>query len=348
MSSEAGLRLSQVSHAYGDFVAAQDVNLVVQPGGVHCLLGPSGSGKSTLLRLVAGLEVVQEGQIDVAGQAVAGPRLHVPPESRPIGFVFQDYALFPHLDVRRNVTFGMTRGSEPEKRAAADELLARVDMVAYAAAMPHTLSGGQQQRVALARALAREPAVMLLDEPFSGLDAQLREEVRQTTLSVLQGAGVATLMVTHDPRESLVAGDMISVIRGGRILQTGSPAEVYERSVCRAVAEVFGAVNTLRGEVRGGRVETPLGALATELADGRPVEVLVRPESLRLSDHRTDGAVEATVRRRVPEGGTVQVALALGDGLEIEARDLARHGWGEGDRVFVALVEGAPMIHPID
>lgn len=348
MSSAAGLLIADLSHSYGAFVAAAHVDLAVRPGEVHCLLGPSGSGKSTLLRLVAGLETLQSGRILIAGREVAGPRTHVPPEDRPIGFVFQDYALFPHLDVRRNVTFGMGKTGAAQQRAAADALLERVDMAAYASAMPHTLSGGQQQRVALARALARRPVVMLLDEPFSGLDAQLREDVRRTTLEVLRSAGVATLMVTHDPRESLVAGDVVSVIREGRIAQTGSPSEVYERSVNREVAEVFGVVNRLRGEVREGRVATPFGALdAPGLEPGCQVEILIRPESLRLSSRPSAGTVAASVARLVPEGGTVQLTLVTDHGLEIETRDLARRGWSVGDRVFVGLVEGTAMIRPL-
>ncbi|MEM1108459.1 MAG: ABC transporter ATP-binding protein [Planctomycetota bacterium] len=205
------------------------VDFRLDTGRVHCLLGDSGSGKTTLLRLIAGLERPDEGEIKIAGQLVSGGPKHLPAEDRPIGMVFQDYALFPHLSVRKNVAFGMRHRPRAERRAIADELLQRVGMSGFETAMPYTLSGGQQQRVALARALARDPKVMLLDEPFSGLDAAMRDAVRETTLKVMREAGVAVLMVTHDPREALVAADTVSVMRRGKITATGRPEEVCVR-----------------------------------------------------------------------------------------------------------------------
>ena len=205
------------------------VDLDLHAGRVHALLGDSGSGKTTLLRLIAGLEQLNAGSIDIAGQSVSGNTKHVPPEKRAVGVVFQDYALFPHLTVRQNVIFGLHKQPRRQRLAAADELLNRVGMGDFSAAMPTTLSGGQQQRVALARALARKPQVMLLDEPFSGLDATLRDRVRDTTLSVMREAGVATLMVTHDPREALIAADTVSVMREGRLSVTGRPHEICIR-----------------------------------------------------------------------------------------------------------------------
>lgn len=348
MSSSRGVVIRGLSHAFGDFVAARDVDLEVACGEVHCLLGPSGSGKSTLLRLVAGLEILQTGSVEIAGRRVAGSNRHVPPEQRSVGFVFQDYALFPHLDVRHNVMFGMAKASEPEKRSAADELLERVEMASHASAMPHTLSGGQQQRVALARALAREPSVMLLDEPFSGLDTQLRDGVREKTLEVLKAAGVATLMVTHDPPEALVAGDLISVISEGRILQTASPGEIYDRPISRRVAEVFGPVNHWRGVVRQSFVESPLGKLpVTGLADGSAVEILVRPESVCLSALRIGmkPAATATIKSLVLEGGVVRLTLELADGTVVQARDLARRGWETSEEVGIEVATQA-VIRP--
>jgi len=349
MSSDPALIVEKVSHAYGATSVLHRVDLEVRRGEVHCLLGPSGSGKSTLLRLVAGLESLREGRIEIAGAEVAGPKHHAPPERRPIGFVFQDYALFPHLDVRQNVLFGMPPGPAKKRRAAADALLARVDMATHAAAMPHTLSGGQQQRVALARALAREPRVMLLDEPFSGLDARLRADVRRTTLEVLRAEGVATLMVTHDPRESLVAGDRVSVIRAGQILQTGSPAEVYERSASREVAETFGPVNSLKGVVHERGVLVPWGRLATpDFAEGARVEILVRPESFVVEPVVGAAAGAATIAAAFPEGGLVRLSLRFSDGSELLARDLARRPWREGEAVTVTLAESAAMVFQTD
>ena len=227
---EVLVRAAGVSHRYArrgpDVVDGVDLEL--RAGRVHCLLGDSGSGKTTLLRLIAGLERPRGGRVEIAGQTVAdaGSRARpVPPERRPVGVVFQDYALFPHLSARRNVAFGAA-GRRRERLAAADALLDRVGMSGFGDAMPHALSGGQQQRVALARALARGPRVMLLDEPFSGLDQELRDRVRATTLRVLRDSGVATLMVTHDPREALACADAVSVMRRGRIALTGGPGDV--------------------------------------------------------------------------------------------------------------------------
>ena len=365
-NEERGLRVRGVSHAYGRFVAAREIDLEVGPGEVHCLLGPSGSGKSTLLRLVAGLETLQEGEIRLAGRSVAAPGLHVKPEHRAIGFVFQDYALFPHLDAWHNVAFGMPRGPARERRAAAEALLAQVGLEASSEAMPHTLSGGQQQRVALARALARRPQVMLLDEPFSGLDAQLREDVRRSTLEVLRNAEVATLMVTHDPREALVAGDLVSVIRGGRVVQTGTPGEVYGRSVSRRVAEVFGPINAFEGIVAEGRVETPWGTFeAPGLDPGQDVEVLVRPEAVTLvlpgstadstplDSARLDSTRDlvATVVEVVPEGGLCRTAVQhpLGDTVPLlTSRDLAHRAPAAGAKVSVVLADHAAWVVPRD
>lgn len=342
--SKVGIDVSGVSHSFDALAVLHDVDLRVDCGEVCCLLGPSGCGKSTLLRLIAGLEVLQHGRIAIAGHEVARPGAQQPAERRSIGFVFQDYALFPHLDVRANIAFGVPKS----EAGRVEDLLRQVDMTAFADAMPHTLSGGQQQRVALARALARTPDVMLLDEPFSGLDARLRDEVRGATLDLLRQAGVATLMVTHDPQEALVAGDRVVVMTAGQVLQTGSPAEVYRLSADLRIAETFGPVNRWHGVVANGRVTTPLGTFVSppELTEGTLATVALRPEAIRIAspEHRDDGAVEATVDAVTHEGTTVCLRVHLADGSTLDVRDLARSTLTAGQTVHLEVAEGDAMV----
>lgn len=222
--------VQRVSFAYGRGSAViEDLNLKLHAGHVHCLLGDSGCGKSTLLRLLAGLERPTQGTIYLDGQAVSSSNRsvrHCKPERRAVGFVFQDYALFPHLSVLRNVMFGMKKMPRSQRRQEAQDWLDRVGLADFADKMPYTLSGGQQQRIALARALASGPKLMLLDEPFTGLDTALRDELRDTTLSLLRETGVATLMVTHDPGEALLVADTVSVMQQGKLLCQGPPDQI--------------------------------------------------------------------------------------------------------------------------
>ncbi len=278
-----GLVLEGVRHRYGGRQVVRGVDLTVRPGELVCLLGPSGCGKTTTLRIAAGLEHPQEGRVTLGGVVVADGGLAVPPEQRQVGFLFQDFALFPHLTVIANVEFGLRGLGASERRARAEACLAQVGMLDYAMAFPHMLSGGQQQRVALARALAPKPRLMLLDEPFSGLDSRLRESVRDETLHVLKQSGVCTLMVTHDPEEAMFMADRIALMKDGEIVQQGAPVELYFHPKEAFVASFFGEVNRIEGEVRQGRVATLFGPIdAPGLAEGAPVEVLVRPEALQL------------------------------------------------------------------
>ncbi|MGZ8370686.1 MAG: ABC transporter ATP-binding protein, partial [Caulobacteraceae bacterium] len=230
MSAQNGklvIEVREVRRVYGKTIAVDGASLTLNAGEITCLLGPSGCGKSTLLRLIAGLEPVDGGEIVSGGKPISGKGVHLAPEARGVGMVFQDYALFPHLTVLGNVEFGLRRAPAPERRNRAMAELERVRMAGRAGAWPQALSGGEQQRVALARALARSPKAMLLDEPFSGLDGRLKAEVRDTTLSALRSAGVATLLVTHDAEEAMMMGDTIALMRDGRILQSGSPRDCY-------------------------------------------------------------------------------------------------------------------------
>jgi iron(III) transport system ATP-binding protein len=277
------LELTGVTHRFGSLKALSDLALSVEPGQVVCLLGPSGCGKSTALRIAAGLEALQEGEVSIAGNVVADRDHQMAPESRNIGLVFQDYALFPHLSVLDNVLFGLGRLPRGERRGRALEMLERVHMRSYAEAFPHVLSGGQQQRVALARALAPGPRVMLLDEPYSGLDARLRDQVRDEVLHLLKVTGCATLMVTHDSEEAMFMADRIVVMRDGRVVQAGTPAELY-CSPCNAfVAGFFSELNHIDGVIRDGMAVTEVGSIAAAgYREGERVAVVIRPEALKL------------------------------------------------------------------
>lgn len=281
-----GLHLVGVSHAYGTTPVLDNISLTVPAGEVVCLLGPSGSGKTTLLRIAAGMERLQAGRVTIDETVVAEPKSQMPPEDRRIGYMFQDYALFPHLSVLDNVTFGLFRQDKAAARERAMEMLGQVGMTRHAHKHPHMLSGGQQQRVALARALAPEPRLVLLDEPFSGLDTDMRARIREQTLTVLKRNKVATLMVTHDPEEAMFMADRIKVLgENGRVLQAGRPADIYYKPANEYVARLFGPMNMIDGIVEQGELRSSFGVIAAKgVADGQAVRVLIRPEGLILSN----------------------------------------------------------------
>lgn len=284
-STEQSLLCMQgISHQFGELTAVDGINLDVKPHEVVCLLGPSGCGKTTLLRIAAGLELQQQGEVHIGGAKMAAPGNRcVPPEQRNVGLVFQDSALFPHLTVLENVVFGLDRQPAAQRRRVALRLLEQLNMDAFADTYPHMLSGGQQQRVALARALAPEPRLMLLDEPFSSLDARLRDQIRDDTLHVLKRSGTGTLLVTHDPEEAMFMADRIALMRNGRIVQMGPPVELYCQPADPFVVTFFGEVNEFHGIAEGGKVMTPVGAVdAPDLPDGTSANVLMRPEALRV------------------------------------------------------------------
>jgi iron(III) transport system ATP-binding protein len=311
------LRLSGIRHAYDGREILRGIDLEIGAGEILCLLGPSGDGKTTLLRLAAGLEPLQAGRIEIAGRTVAEPGREVPTEHRHIGFVFQDYALFPHLTVARNVGFGLGALPAATRTAQVAEALARVGLSAHALSYPHMLSGGQQQRVALARALAPRPALLLLDEAFASLDTRLREQVRDDTLRLLQAEGIASLLVTHDAEEAMFMADRIALLRGGRVEQIGTPAELYLRPASAFCAEFLGEVNRLPAQVTGGRAATPLGAMPCALADG-PAELLLRPEGITLLP--AGEGVAATVESWRLLGPVTLLRMRLACGQTLQAR----------------------------
>jgi iron(III) transport system ATP-binding protein len=303
-----GLSLRALTRRFGARMAVDGVTLDVKRGEVVCLLGPSGCGKSTTLRIAAGLERPDSGQVFVGGRLVEGEGRHEPPETRHVGLMFQDYALFPHLTVKQNVAFGLARLARGPREARADEEIARVGLTGLKDAFPHTLSGGEQQRVALARMLAPKPDVVLMDEPFSGLDTALRDEVRGTTLARLKEAGAAIIMVTHDPDEAMRVGDRVALMREGRVVQTGTPAEIYYRPADPQAAALFGGANVFHARVINGCVASPFGQTpAKSVAEGAWAEVLYRSASVRVADKGVPARV-LTVR---PYAGQLEVEAAI-------------------------------------
>jgi iron(III) transport system ATP-binding protein len=273
------LEILSVERRFAATAAVRGVSLTVWPGEVTCLLGPSGCGKSTTLRMIAGIERIDAGVIRIDGQVVADGRTDLSPEHRPVGMVFQDLALFPHMTVAANVGFGLARSKASS--GVVMGLLDRVGLAHHAAKYPHQLSGGEQQRIALIRALATKPRVMLLDEPFSSLDQRLRVEMRELSLDLLREEGAAVVLVTHDPDEAMTMADRIAIMHDGRILQEGSPLDLYHRPVNVAVAGFLSQLNIFPGRVTRGRVGTPLGELpAGALAEGTSVDAVFRPEHL--------------------------------------------------------------------
>ncbi len=294
------------------------LDLDVEPGQLVTLLGPSGCGKTTLLRLVAGFDSADGGTVEVAGRLVEGPGAHLPPERRRVAVVPQEGALFPHLSVAANVGFGLPRGQRTGRRT--EEVLELVGLAGLGGRMPHELSGGQQQRVAVARALAPGPSLVLLDEPFSALDAGLRAQVRAEVRASLHAAGASAVLVTHDQQEALSVADVVAVVREGRVVQAAAPWEVYSAPADLGVATFVGEAVVLRGEAVGKAVDTPLGRLAVGAVLHGAVDVVVRPEQLDVDPRDGLPTVAAVVADRVFYGHDALLRLRLPDGTEVTAR----------------------------
>ena len=330
----AVIACSGLRRHFGPVRAVDGVDLVLRSGEIAALLGPSGCGKTTLLRLLAGFERPDAGSVTLGGELIAGAGRFVAPERRRIGMVFQDYALFPHLDVVGNVGYAL--GRRPD-RARVDEVLELVGLAGLGDRRPHELSGGQQQRVALARALAPTPQVILLDEPFSNLDASLRDRVRTEVRGILRAAGVTALIVTHDQEEALSLADSVWVMRAGLIEQSGRPEEVYGSPASRWVAEFLGEIDVLPGEADGTAAQCALGRVPVPAGTTGPVDVLVRPESLSLGTHRDHGEHQAVVVERTFYGHDQLVTVELAGGLRVRSRSMGFPAWHPGDRLWVSL-----------
>ena len=298
----------------------EDVSFSILAGQVTCLLGPSGCGKSTTLRLIAGVDMQDRGRIFVDGKLICDTVFRVPPERREIGLMFQDFALFPHLSVADNVAFGLARHA-PDRTARVGALLERVALDGFGAKFPHELSGGEQQRVALARALAPRPRILLMDEPFSGLDERLRDGIRDDTLALLKEEGAAVLLVTHEPHEAMRMADEILLMRQGRIVQRGAPYNLYNAPVDRAAAAFFSDVNVLTGQVHGALTATPFGEFLTPgLPDGTDVDIVSRPQHLKIDFDRNGRGPLPTAVDGTPARAVVERARFLGRESLVEFR----------------------------
>ncbi|HEX5598869.1 MAG TPA: ABC transporter ATP-binding protein [Micromonosporaceae bacterium] len=323
------LRVRGVTKRYGRVTALNDADLTVPSGTLTAVLGPSGCGKTTLLRCIAGFERIDAGEILLDERPVAQVGYHVPPQRRRVAVVPQEGALFPHLSVAANVAYGLDRSSRRSGRV--DEVLALVGLHGYGDRMPHQLSGGQQQRVAVARALAPRPPLVLLDEPFSALDAGLRAELRNDVREALRADGATGILVTHDQGEALSIADQVAVLREGSVVQSGRPTDIYRDPADPWVATFVGDAVLLPATIDGQTAQTALGRIqvatmrdAQAAAAARIATVLLRPEQLRIAPapSATDGTVNATVLRHEFHGHDALVALRLADGTQVTARVL--------------------------
>ncbi|RUT32683.1 ABC transporter ATP-binding protein [Arsenicitalea aurantiaca] len=278
VSFAAALSFDQVDVSLGGQKVLDKFSLALRPGEIVCLLGESGSGKSTTLRVAAGIQRVDGGEVRINDEVVSGRGFHMPPDRRGIGLMFQDFALFPHLTLLENVTFGLKPLGRQAALAQARSALRRVGLAQREADYPHMLSGGQQQRLALARAIAPRPGVLMLDEPFSSLDARMRETVRGETLAILRETHATTIIVTHDPEEAMLLGDRIALLRKGRIVQIDTASAIYNAPADLSAARFFSPLSEIEATVAGGRALTPLGSVPTpDHPDGTRLIVAIRP-----------------------------------------------------------------------
>ena len=281
------LDLVNVSLNYGANAVVQDVSFHVEDGEIVCLLGPSGCGKTSLLRLIAGLETPNSGIISIDEKIASSKKFLMPPHKRNVGLLFQDFALFPHLTVAQNISYGLKSLTRLDARKRTADLLRQIQLSSHSDKYPHMLSGGEQQRVAIARARAPHPKILLLDEPFSALDSSLREQLRDETMQIIRDHGITAIFVTHDPEEALTTADRIVLMNRGAVVQSGKPNDLFQKPANAFCASYFGKINYIDGVVDGGAIRTDIGCLDnTTFSDGSAVHVLLRPEALQISPDR--------------------------------------------------------------
>lgn len=339
MNDNVLLELKDVSQTYGELRIIESLSMRLEKGQIGCLLGPSGCGKTTVLRLIAGFEPLLSGEIRLNGTAVASPEFSLPTEKRRIGMVFQDYALFPHLTVFENVAFGLHQMERYERNARAMELLGLVGLAGATKKYPHELSGGQQQRVAVARALAPKPDLLLMDEPFSNLDNDLRERLTQEIRDVLKSQNATAILVTHDQFEAFAMADEIGVMDQGRIMQWDSPYNLYHQPNSRFVADFVGKGVFIEGEVtKPGHVLTSLGEMAcTESSScplGERVDILLRPDDIV---HDDASPMLAKVVHKAFQGADILYTLQLDSGDQVLSLVPSHHDHRLGSKIGIRL-----------
>jgi iron(III) transport system ATP-binding protein len=343
----AKLTLEAVSKSYPGVPALSGVDLEAAPGEIICLLGPSGCGKTTLLRIISGIERPDSGRVLINDEEVAGQKRFVVPEKRNVGLMFQDFALFPHLNVLQNVAFGLKALPKTEAEQAARAILERVGLAGAGEAYPSTLSGGQQQRVALARAIVPRPAVMLMDEPFSGLDVQLRDAMQEETLAILRETRATSLIVTHHPEEAMRLGDRIAVLRDGRILQSGQAEQLYREPASLFVARLFSEINEIPVRVTAGRIETAAGNFpAPGIADGSAAVLCIRERGITLQRLEGGGAgLAGRVIGRKFLGDLVRLDVAV-EGFEqpLKVRVAEKDMLPKGTEVRLCVEPGGVLV----
>jgi iron(III) transport system ATP-binding protein len=343
-SAAPRLEVHQLTRRYpgGGQAAVNGISFALQDGEILALVGPSGCGKTTTLRLIAGLERPDGGKIHINGRIIAAPGLFTPPEQRGLGMIFQDHALFPHLNVFDNVAFGLRCRNRAEARPVVSEMLKLVGLAHYAGRFPHALSGGERQRVALARALAPRPVLVLMDEPFSSLDADLRGEVREQVRAILKRMRTTTIFVTHDQEEALFMGDRLAVMQNGQLEQIGSPEQIFHASATRFVAEFMGDSDFLRGEVSAAGILTEAGLLDQQLSlpPGALVEVAMRADDVAFQA-QPDG--NAVIIERFFRGAFNVYRLRLDSGRVLHAFKPHDELLPVGERVLARLNPGHPL-----
>ena len=330
------LEVENLRHSYGEQEVVRGLSFALPRGAIGCLLGPSGCGKTTVLRCIAGFEAVQEGEIRLSGRVVSRPGSALPPEKRRIGMVFQDYALFPHLRIADNITFGLIGASQQERTARLRELAEMVGLSEVLQKYPHEISGGQQQRVALARALAPRPELLLLDEPFSNLDVDLRERLSLEVRDIIRASGATAILVTHDQHEAFAMADEIGILHGGRIQQWDTAYNLYHRPANRFVADFVGQGVFLPAKaLNSHQLEIELGVLRGEAPHGgRMVEVLLRPDDVV---HDDAAPTQAEVVHKAFRGAEILYTLKLASGRKVLALVPSHHNHALGERIGIRL-----------